>query len=192
MKPHNNQEPFRLDWRGPYSLRDFIADSGLKAEFNCPGVYVWTEETSDGPRLSYVGKAGGSPSLAVRQQQHYSCMIAGLYTIPKEFRKVDQDWIPKWSDPDVAGVLLDSNRFHDLVDDGFAYAARCTVYLACLKSLAEAKSVERQLLYDLQPTGTRWGLSTPPSTHIDISHVNAAWATEEVIARAKRPVRVDG
>lgn len=166
-------------------FRDFVADDRLEAEFSRPGVYIWIEETAIGHHLSYVGRAGGSPSLFQRQRQHYANMIGGLYTIPKEYRSEDHDWVPNWSDSDVADVLLNPHRFHKLVGDGFAYAEKCQIYLATLNSLDEAKLVERQLLYDLRPTGTKWGLSTPPSSSVSITHINALWASETVISQAR-------
>lgn len=177
-------ENCKLNWRGPYQIGDFVIDDALEVEFNEPGVYIWIEETATGHHLSYVGRAGGSPSLFHRQRQHYANMVGGLYTIPKEYRSEDRDWKPDWSDPDVARVLLNPERFHKLVDDGFTYSKNCYIYLSTLNSLGDAKLIERQLLYDLKPTGTKWGVATPPSSPVLITHSNALWATETVISQA--------
>ncbi|MEX2257288.1 MAG: hypothetical protein WD672_01140 [Woeseia sp.] len=174
-----------LDWLGPFPLQDFFTVNELKRKFAVPGVYIWIEDTPTGEHLSYVGKASGSPPLFIRQQQHYANMIGGLYTIPKCYRSADFDWVPDWSKSDVAETLLDSDRFHQVVDDAFAYASHCAIYLAVLESAGQTKLIERQLLYDLQPTGTRWGKSTLPGVPLSITHHNAIWATAPIVAQAR-------
>ena len=170
-----------LFWEGPYRLRDFIRSNELKERFSCAGVYIWIDKLPDGSeRLSYVGKAGGRPSLHHRQQQHYANMVGGLYTIPKEYRQSNEAWVPNWSLPTVAEVILDREKYQKVIDEGFAYEAACQVYLATLDSADESKIVERQLLYDLQPSSTSWGTKSAPNSPIDIVHIDANWATQAI------------
>ena len=155
-----------LTWQGPFKLSDFIGNPELERQFGCPGVYIWIEKLEKADRLSYVGRAKGSRTLCQRQKQHYANMIGGLYTIPHEFYAADCDWVPDWSRQDIYTVLLNPEEFHKLVDAGFAYADACEVHLCGLTSGNEAQQIERQLLYDLQPTGTTWGTRTPPGNPI--------------------------
>jgi len=174
-------DQLELNWEGPFNLRDFVRDQGLERRFSCPGVYIWIEGLpSGGARLSYVGKASGSPTLVQRQRQHYANMIGGLYTIPREFRDSGNDWIPDLSRSDVAEVILYRAQFDQVIDEAFEYSNACEVYLAPLNSADEAKRVERQLLYDLQPSGTTWGKKSPPSSPISIIHTNTNWASPEI------------
>lgn len=107
-------------------------------------------------------------------------MIGGLYTIPQEYRQSNEDWVPNWSLPTVAEVILDRKKFQKVIDEGFAYEAACQVYLAALDSADLSKIVERQLLYDLQPHSTSWGTKSEPHSPIDIVHIDATWATEAI------------
>ena len=171
----------RLTWKGPYKLRDFFGNPDLDRTFSCPGVYIWIERKGSDECLSYVGKASGSPTLARRQRQHYAFGIGGLYTIPSEFRKMAKErWVPDWSKPDVYEVLLERSRFHMLVDDAFNYIDACDVHLARAASGGEAKLIERQLLFDLQPTGTKWGCRSPPGYPIRLVHRRATWASAAI------------
>jgi hypothetical protein len=168
----------RLIWEGPYAMRDFLAPT-LRDHFDCAGVYLRIERFSGTERLSYVGKASGTPSLYVRQQQHYAHAIGGLYSIPKDFRADGKLWDPKWGEPDVNDVLLDLTRYQRLVRDAFNWASACTVYLARLPA-QQAEDVERQLLYDLRPTMTRRGTKGVPAKRISIVHEDATWSSDPI------------
>jgi hypothetical protein len=173
-------EEIVLRWDGPHCLRDLFGNDHLKQKFSCPGVYLWIQQYNGHQTLNYVGKASGSPTLYHRQLQHYQYFIGGLYTIPNEFRKCGKDWVPDWNKEEVYSVLLDKSKFLDVVNEAFDCINAYSVHMAKLATAGEAKAIERQLLFDLKPTGTKWGCSTPPAVPIKIVHSNATWATEQI------------
>ncbi len=73
-----------------------------------------------------------------------------------------------------------SPRFLEVVNEAFDCINAYSVHMAKLATAGEAKAIERQLLFDLKPTGTKWGCSTPPAVPIKIVHSNATWATEQI------------
>jgi hypothetical protein len=171
---------YRLVWEGPFGLTEFLEHPELVDRFSCPGVYLWIQRMAHGDVLNYVGKAGGRPTLYARQVQHYVHLIGGLYTIPGEFRHSGEDWIPDWRKSDVSAILLNPERFHELVGEAFGCARSYSIHLARLDGSEEAKAVERQLLFDLQPTGTSRGTGSPPDAPVEIVHADATWATEQI------------
>ncbi len=170
----------KLRWEGPYCFRELFGNEHLKQWFSSPGVYLWVQNHNNFQTLHYVGKAGGKPSLYTRQLQHYQYFIGGLYTIPGEFRKSVKDWVPDRNKEEVYSVLLDKSKFIEVVEEAFDCINSYSIHMAKLATASEAKVVERQLLFDLQPTGTRWGCSSPPAVPIRIVHSNATWATEQI------------
>lgn len=180
----NDPNVLTIDWKGPFRLKDFFVDDLVKSEFNQPGVYLWVEDLPDGTdRLSYVGKAAGSPSLTKRQQQHYTNMISGLYTIPCEYRDSHEVWIPQWDRPEVADVILDPGKYKKLVEEGFRYAAACRIYL--YPTASNVATLERNLLFVLKPTGTKQGTITEPSQRLTIEHRNPHWLSASISERVK-------
>lgn len=159
-----------LTWDGPYKLSDFMSDGELRKHYDYPGVYLWLEDYGDDSRISYVGRATGKPTLARRQMQHYAYTVSGLYSIPREFRRNRTEWIPDWTKPDVAGVLLDKEKYLELIDDAFRYSSIIDVYLFRALNGENVHALERILLYSLQPTGTKWGTLTKPNPELKLIH----------------------
>lgn len=172
-----------MDWEGPYKLSDFFTNSALKQKYRKPGVYIWIEELPDEKRLSYVGRATGRPTLEKRLQDHYANCVGGLYTIPKEFRRSGVAWIPDWNVEDTIATLLSLNKLLTIVEDGFRYASVCHIYLWPATPDTDVKLIERNLLYDLKPTGTIWGTKSVPANRINIRHRSPHWLCKEIRER---------
>ncbi|MBW2619572.1 MAG: hypothetical protein JRC92_11920 [Deltaproteobacteria bacterium] len=94
-----------LKWQGPNEFKKLILglgdeDNELYEQFQCPGVYLHTEDvTADGVEgkeiITYVGKS--QASLIRRQLEHYRCYIGGLYSIPfyrQELEGLNESWAP--------------------------------------------------------------------------------------------------
>lgn len=167
-----------LKWYGPFSFRSILTDQAFKDRFRVPGVYLWTETLPGGEKqLSYIGKATRSTTLWGRHLQHYASLVGGLYNIPGEFTDSKEDWIPDWSKETVATTMLDMNRFMKVVEAGFARAEVTEIYLCPLPESVNLEHVERQLLYDLKPTGTKKGTISPPKLIVKLEHSNTPWKT---------------
>ena len=184
----NEPRNLRIEWEGPFRIIDFLINQKyLKENFRFPGVYIHTTMYPDGTeKLTYVGKATGSPSLFIRQQQHYASLIGGLYQIPKEFRTSDIDWIPNWEKHEAEKILTNKDAFKVLIDECYNYAQARNVFLAVNKWGYSVKEIERNLLYDLNPIGTNYGTKTRTNNPIDIIHVNALWKNEHISKQIKR------
>ena len=168
-----------IDWERPYKLRAFLDQPELKARFDKPGVYLRVERLPDGThRLGYVGRALGRPTLWRRQRQHYACMIGGLYTIPKEFRRCGRTWVP--DSAETVETMLDRVAFTTVVEEGFRYAEACDVYVWITPPGFDPDVVERNLLYDLRPSGTDWGKNSIPAVRLKIGHRSPRWLTSEI------------
>lgn len=167
-------------WHGPYPVRDFVTDHKLFDRFDSPGIYLWTETLPTGQsRLAYVGKAEGRPTLAARQRTHYVLTISGTYSIPTEFIKDrEKGWAVNWEDSEVVEILIDCKRYLKIVSCGFDYVAACKVYLWPYRGDVSLKIIERNLLYDLRPTGTTMGTKSVPPQKVSIRHENALWRDE--------------
>lgn len=170
-----------MDWEGPYKLSEFLSDPYMKEKYHRPGVYLWIEEVPDGKRrLSYIGRASGRPTLWKRHLQHYAFMVGGLYNIPKEFRRSDVAWIPDWTMEETAATPLSLEKFLNIVEEGFRFASACSSFLWPATPDANVRLIERNLLYDLKPTGTKVGTMSEPVTRLDIRHREPAWLFPEI------------
>lgn len=177
----NNITEIIMEWDGPYKLSDFFMDPVIKQKYDKPGVYLWTEELPDGKRrLSYVGRASGKPSLWKRHQEHYVNFVGGQYTIPTEFRRSGKAWIPDWAIEETASTLLSLDYFVEIIKEGFHYALALNTYLWPATPDADVSLIERNLLYDLQPTGTNWGTKSFPKNRINIRHKSPHWLCKDI------------
>lgn len=190
------QEVMEIRWQGPYTFEKLLRtpDLNRKEKFGRPGVYlrIETPENKD-PRLAYVGKAIGSPTLYQRQIRHYFNMISGRYMIPKDFRKNGQRWSPSVkADGRTVDVLLDRDRYLELVEEAFTYAQACLVYFFPAEKEICA-NLERNLLWQFQPTMTKNGTKSKPVNGIDFVHVVADRRLETILrgAQEKCPGKVD-
>lgn len=156
-----------LKWSRGFSFSELLRTPALQKQFNCPGVYVHIDNR---PGVAYVGKASGSPSLWLRQYQHYVQFVGGLYLLPAEAGDTDNyAWHPG---PDIEGNLntvFNRALFGKVVDLAFAYVPNISIHLCPLKS-DEAKTAERELLWALQPRDTVRGTRTPPKQDVSFVH----------------------
>ena len=170
----------KLIWDGPYTFLDILTLDEFRNKYKSKsGVYLWIEDLQNMKRLYYIGKASGSPCLWMRHLQHYAYAIGGIYSMPKEYTKTGIDWKPNWWESKVSAVLLDKAKFKEIVDYGFDYTNHMRLYFA--EHSGNVSEVERQLLFDLQPTGTDWGTKSPPGNPINIEHINATWYSNTLI-----------
>lgn len=177
-----------LKWHGPYSFRKLITDKELRDRWNVSGLYLWIDPTDQGETIYYVGKATGAPSLFKRQLEHYQHYICGAYDIPAQVRSSRTYWRLDFKAPGVAEAITDREKLFQLVEDGFRYASSFKIFLA--EAPRERVGViEANLLYSLEPVGNTRGKYTKPAEEIEIIHENAAWATDAVRNKIKRPVR---
>lgn len=199
-----SNEQLKLEWHGPYSLRDLLRGEGKlkkepKKDFHTAGVYLWTEarEIEEGhPQdvISYVGKASGAPTLWQRQAEHYLLLVAGYYRLPKawsppEWKSKNCSWAANFSDPEVLDVLFDQTRYLNLVKHAFEYASQVSVHL-CPCDAALVMNIERNLLYDLCPKDTTRGTKSEPSCRMQIEHTNANWATPAIRQQIRDHVKI--
>ena len=149
-----------LKWHGRYTFGELLTDVRLEESFDRPGVYIQTEKQGDVEFASYIGKSHSS--LVSRQFEHYRKCIGGLYTIPSYIRKSDKPFVPYIPNPEYHDIILDKNRFLELVSEGFDYAASIGIYFCGLEAASEIKGVERNLLYQIKPIWSYWGTLSKP------------------------------
>lgn len=172
-------EKISLHWDGPFSFRDILTNDEIEQKFSCSGVYLWVETLPNGVRqTSYIGKATSCTKLWNRHLQHYASLIGGLYNIPKEFCNWGEAWIPDKKMNDVAEIVLDKKRFMNVVEAGFKRAAATEIYFCRLSdNEANLATVERLLLYEHKPSGTKRGTISDPKRGISITHLNKPWGS---------------
>lgn len=178
----NGLHNISLNWEGPHKLSDFLlAQEELRKKYGSPGVYLWITRFPDsGDKIFYIGKATGSPNLFKRIQQHYAFIVGGLYNVPGEFRSCKEEWIPDWAKSNTCNVLTDIEKMKALIGDCFRYVEACRVYLAKTNDMDNVADIERNLLWDLRPCGTKWGTMTKPSVRLELLHSNASWLSEPI------------
>lgn len=171
----------QLNWQGPHKFSDFmLAQEELRIEYSSAGVYLWTTYfPNGGDKIYYVGKATGRPSLFNRIQQHYALIVGGLYNVPAAFRLCKEEWIPDWRKYDTYTILTDIEKMKMLIEECFKYITACRVYLA-KTSRDKVAILERNLLWDLRPCGTKWGTMTQPNPRLEIVHSNAKWLSDSI------------
>jgi hypothetical protein len=176
------QHKATLVWSKPFSFEELLTDKDLQVEYGCAGVYLWMEPDPNAERIFYIGKTEGKPTLWARQMQHYAYYAGGVYHIPAKYRVAGEDWIPNIF-PKNAEYVLDEEKMTSLVKEGMRFAKQLTIYFATVDDAdkKKIKTIERELLYALKPSGTKWGTNTPPGTRIEILHKNATWYRPEFV-----------
>ena len=132
--------------------------------------------------LAYIGKASGSPNLIARVQHHYHEYLGCFYDIP-EYAGLDDKWQAKLDGPAVVGTLFSEQRFVRLATVAFQYVNSFEFFLAPRDT--DLDVIERNLIWDLQPTDNVLGKKTPPAAPLSIVHKDAQWITRELKAQAK-------
>lgn len=167
--PQTDLRSVTLLWRGPFSFEELLRSAALRAEFSCAGVYLWKEQQGADQNIAYIGKAGGSPSLFSRHVQHYMGYVGGSYSIPAEFRAKVSEWSLDIQNAAVLDTILDVERLKRVIEDGFAYVRKLSIYLAQVAA-SDTRTVERTLLFTLKPIRTKWGTLSRPSETLNIIH----------------------
>jgi hypothetical protein len=144
----------------------------MEKQYSCSGVYLWTEEGPTVDTIAYIGKAGGSPTLFYRHLQHYMGYLGGTYTIPKEFRNSSEDWMLDIKKDEVQSTIFNLEKFKAVVEEGFLYAKKLSIYLAPAPT-EKVADIERNLLYQVKPTRTNWGTNSKPGNEMIIRHTGA-------------------
>lgn len=149
------------------SFEDLLREAPNIANFRTKGVYLWTDV--DGS-LNYIGKALGKPDLVKRQQDHYLSLIGGCSVIPARYRKVERQW-SKGNKFDYPDVILDRDKFKELVDSAFDYLNDIKVWLCPLPHLAnsEIEELEKVLIYEFQPWCNTMSTKTKPDSDISFT-----------------------
>ncbi len=166
----SEMDPIRLDWEGPFKIRELIEPSARAGHLDQPGVYLWCD--SDPRSICYVGRS--KSSLVARQREHYLHQLSMEYSLPASARESRQKWECYWQLPAVLATVLDKQKVVEHIKEAFEYVHGVEVYLAVLDA-ADVERVERQLLWELQPSGTRRGTGTAPSEHTPITHSGSDW-----------------
>lgn len=160
-----------LNWSRAYNFIELVrADKELKDKYSkpAPGVYIHTDHRTG--NVSYVGKVSGRPSLWDRQFQHYKNYIGGLYLIP-DIDSKSREYIWQASDKQESiDIMCDENKFMSIIHKSFEYTRKVNINLCILSTHEEAKAVERELIWALQPLDTKNGRMTPPNFTINLIH----------------------
>jgi len=167
--PQTDLRSLTLLWRGPFGFEELLRCPDLRAEFSCAGVYLWKERQDTDQNIAYIGKAGGSPSLFSRHVQHYMGYVGGSYSIPAEFRSEGSEWSLNVQNPAVLDTIFDLERLKRVIEEGFAYVRKLSIYLAKVAA-SDTRTVERTLLFTLKPVRTKWGTLSRPSETLNIIH----------------------
>ncbi len=132
--------------------------------------------------LAYIGKAGGSPNIIDRVQQHYHSYLGCFYDIPA-YAGLDGKWQAILDRPAVASTLFSEQRFVRLATAAFHYVNSFEFFVAPRDT--DLDVIERSLIWNLQPTDNTQGKKTPPAAPVSTVHKNAQWITRELKAQAK-------
>lgn len=157
-----------LSWEGPFTFRKFLTEE--KRFDNSRGVYFWRDGPEPSSPVWYVGKTSGQPSLYKRQFHHYLSLIGGQYVIPQR-QSNGEKWECTYEELDI---LLDKNRYMELVADSFEFVSCLYIYVAPLnnENKVPLRVVETNLLFDLNPKGT-WKPKTEPEPCVKFVHTGA-------------------
>lgn len=162
----------KIEWDGPYTPYQVLADSSMKERLDCPGVYLWILmiPNSSDTRIEYVGKS--ESSLWTRTFQHFITQIGVGYMVPEEFYSGEGSWAVT-KDCNTAKKLFDKKFVHRLIDDEFSYINSMQLYFSRQES--DIKSIESSLIYDLQPVTNSRGKAAKPNNYLDLRHDNIFW-----------------
>lgn len=167
-----NNHSIELIWRPPVTFRQLFTDDQIRSELSHPGVYFHTDHREG--RVAYVGKASGHPDLWRRNYTHFLNLIGGLSLIPTlDSDSYAYDWLPnpKEENPnkeEYFSTLLDQGRFTEIIGKAYRYSEMIMLHFCPLKSQEDAKLVERELLFALEPLDTDRGTKSPPDTPTNI------------------------
>jgi hypothetical protein len=171
-----------LNWSGPHKILDFVEKEHIKEEFGGYGVYIWVINRTDYDEIKYVGMSSYWP-LWWRQSNHIRYFLGGLYKIPEDFCRNNKKWVPDETLPECRKIMLDLDKYVEVLKDSRRYMNAINVYAAKTKK-EETKIIERNLIYNLQPLGQN-GTKSVPSNMIRIYHKNATWNSDKLTNKIK-------
>lgn len=155
-----------LKWIGPYTYKELIQNPDPRLE-RIGGVYLRTDMHEDVETLTYVGKS--EKDLLKRQSENYRHFIGGMFSI----RQSDGSFEYK---NDL--FTTDETNFFGFLKEAYIYTRTIKTYFAPMKMMELndvspeklIKKIEDNLLWVLQPTGTKKGTKTEPKDRLDIKH----------------------
>jgi hypothetical protein len=165
-----------LTWEGPFSFCSLLTDQKIKARFSNPGIYLWVVDQPSGTKITYLGKASGSPDLVGRHVQHYRYYISGAYSIPAWAMKSNTSWDGDWnSNANVTRTLFDRELLSSFVREAFDYASRIRIYLTLIlpNDLPHLALIENALIYGVQPEENMRGKQFKPQPTLTIRNLGA-------------------
>jgi hypothetical protein len=160
-----------LIWSEVYTFEQLLlCKNDLREQYaGRSGVYIHTDHRAG--EVAYVGKTSGNPGLWERQYTHYANYIGCLYLIPEaDSRSNEYIWKPGPDEPNNLSTVFNEGRFIEKIKSAFWYVQRVQIHLCILPSHAEAKKVERELIYAFQPHDTKKGKISEPSEEIALNH----------------------
>jgi len=184
-----------LTWHGPFTFRALLTDESLLTRFQLPGVYLWVDRKRT--QLWYVGRS--LTNLIKRHYTHNANLVGGQYNIPADYRAAKTEWVPDWGRRDALGVSFSEEAFVALIKEAFVFRNNLDIFLSpqnrgvdstVQKSLVVLlKALEKNLLYDLRPAGTR-SPHSPPSPRLTIVHHGDTRWLESVDIQYRAKVKV--
>jgi hypothetical protein len=175
-----------LRWSGPYTFKWLLTSAKSRERFCSPGIYLWIEAFHGSPQQGLVAEVGKATNLRKRLLEHYQGFLSCRYDVPKWVRPVGE-WRCLLDESEVATTLFDKRRLLELTSMSFEYANSFRLFVA--PSRADLAVVERNLIWDLQPTGNVHGKKSEPPERVRIVHYGATWATAKALKSARhRPV----
>jgi hypothetical protein len=164
---------------------DFFRDD-VRSAYDCAGVYLWLEPFPEGAKVHYVGRAlARGQTVSTRQVAHYVSYIGIGSRLPGWYLGREGDWEFNPSGPNVIGMLGDDDAICEHVRKSLAFARSLRIF-ASVVDAPDADEVERSLLYQLRPTGTR--ARGVPDGRLTLRHRNASWWAGRVPSQARSEI----
>lgn len=177
-----------IEWSRGFTYKELLGDESLKVSYTRErpiGVYVHLDHRKG--RVAYVGKTEGSPSLWMRQFQHYVNTIGGLYLIPSVSKDGDYVWRPGPDVQETIEAVLDPDKYRRVAELAFEYVQHVRIHLCPLPDTESAKRVERELIYWLQPLDTVRGTKSAPDSTISLVHLCSQFPELSLLSKKDRP-----
>lgn len=175
-----------LRWSGPYTFKWLLTSPESLKRFCTPGIYLWIEAFKNSPQKGHIAEVGKATNLRKRLLEHYQGYLSARYDVPQWVRPLGR-WRCMLDEPEVAVTLFDKRRLAELTSMSFDYANSFELFVAPLR--AHLAVVERNLIWDLQPTDNVQGTKSEPLERVRVVHYGAAWATAKALKSTRnRPV----
>lgn len=155
-----------LEWSRPISFPELFSGSKELEKYMTKGMYLWTDVDE---KFNYIGRALGTPNLVTRQRDHYFSVIGGRSIIPSRYRNAGHEWSIVNS-KDFPEVILDRDKFKELVDSAFDYLSDIRVRLCPLPNLdrGQISDIEKYLIFRHKPWCNSVGVDRKPDVKISL------------------------